>query len=152
MTLGTRMAVMKDGRLEQAGTPLAIFERPVNTFVAQFVGSPAMNLVGAGVAASLVEQVAPSAQRAEVLLGIRPHDIALVARESGGADASGQVQTVEPLGSVTIVHVVLNGADAAVVRVVVPGDTRVAIDETVGLRFRPDRLHVFDGRTGRRLE
>jgi ABC-type sugar transport system ATPase subunit len=150
MTLGTAIAVMKDGAVEQTGRPMAVFDRPSNTFVAQFLGSPAMNLLRGAVAPAL-ESLAPPDRRADVLFGIRPHDIAIGSPEEAEVDARGVVETVESLGSARIVHIAAGDPERVVVRVVVPRDARVAPDETVGLRFRRDRVHVFDARTGCRL-
>jgi ABC-type sugar transport system ATPase subunit len=150
MTLGTAIAIMRDGAIEQTGTPMAVFDRPANTFVAQFLGSPAMNLISGVVAPPLARSV-PSAQRADALFGIRPHDIAIGSPDDMEADVRGQVEAVESLGSTRTVHVASLGPERSVIRVVVPGDTRIAPEETVSLRFRRDRVHVFDGRTGRRL-
>jgi ABC-type sugar transport system ATPase subunit len=102
----------------------------------------------------------------EMLVGIRPHDIELTAPDEG--DGKGQVAVVEPLGPATLVHVRPDGPGelagfagaggfgsggfTGFVRVVVPSDRRVRVDDWVGLRPRRDRLHFFDSRTGRRLE
>ena len=150
MTLGTAVAVMKDGAVEQTGRPMAVFDRPSNTFVARFLGSPAMNLLPGAVAPAL-EPLAPPERRADVLFGIRPHDIAIGSSEEAEVDARGLVETVESLGSTRIVHIAAGDPERVVVRAVVPRDARVVPGETVGLRFRRDRVHVFDARTGRRL-
>jgi len=160
MTLGTRIAVMRDGVIEQIAAPLELFQRPANTFVARFIGSPAMNLwrgtsdAGSG----SVQVVAPTLSingdglsrmaldgRA-LWVGIRPHDIELVT--PGDADAIGRIQIVEPLGAVTVIHLRVPGLPDELVRVVVPADTPVAIDAEVGFRVRQDRVHLFDGESG----
>jgi len=133
MTLGTRIAVMRDGRLEQLDTPLEVFRRPANVFVARFVGSPAMNVW----------------RSAGVDVGIRPHDVELTAPGAGEAD--GRVEIVEQLGAATLVHVRAGAPHTELVRVVVAADRAIAVQERVGLRLRPDRLHSFDERTGQRL-
>jgi multiple sugar transport system ATP-binding protein len=133
MTLGTRIAVMRDGRLEQLDTPLEVFRRPANVFVARFVGSPAMN-------------VWRSDGRD---LGIRPHDVEVM--PPGAGDVDGQVEVVERLGTATLVHVRADRPDSELVRVVVAADRAIAVQERVGLRLRPDRLHYFDERTGERI-
>ena len=142
MTLGTRIAIMRDGRIEQVDAPLDIFRRPANMFVAEFVGSPAMNFwkPGDGLAA-------PKVQTAVV--GIRPHDIELTAETSG--DGRGRVEVVEPLGASTLLHLQVDGRSGDFVRVVVPADHSVAVGDVVGFRLRPDRVHLFDVQTSRRL-
>jgi ABC-type sugar transport system ATPase subunit len=162
LTLGSRIAVMRSGRLEQVDAPLAIFHRPANPFVASFVGSPAMNLWRATVSrddGSL--RVAPAfcirgpgqqpglSDREVVVIGVRPHDVDLT--DPATADGRGRVAVVEPLGAATLVHVQMDDAPDDLVRVIVSADTPIAVDDRVGLRVRRDRLQLFDGGTGRRL-
>jgi ABC-type sugar transport system ATPase subunit len=163
MMLGSRMAVMRDGRIEQLGAPLEIFRQPANTFVAGFVGSPAMNVwpcvlsvSGAETRArcpafsiALDRREAPAPDGAAITLGIRPHDITLTAPEKG--DARGRVEVVEPLGTATLIHLRSDDGSSELVRVVVSADTRAEVDGRVGLTLRRDRLHLFDAETGRRL-
>jgi ABC-type sugar transport system ATPase subunit len=171
MTLGTRVAVMRDGRLEQVGAPLEVFRSPANTFVARFVGTPAMNLVpcaaerstggarivcpafsidvGEGGGGIDGEGGAGIARGSRLVAGIRPHDIDLA--DPDGADARGRVEIVEPLGAQTLIHVSVDAMPDPLVRVVVAAETRVAVDDRVGLRFRRDRLHLFDEPTGARV-
>lgn len=160
MTLGARVAVMRDGRLEQVGTPLEVYQRPANVFVATFLGSPAMNVwrcscvqTGAGtrvacpgLAFDLERPIGPHPDQAAVLVGVRPHDIALASRNDG--DAVGRVEVLEPLGPATVVHVRIEGMSDRAARIVVPADRAVAIDDEVAIRIRRDRVHVFDRRTG----
>jgi len=136
MTLGTRIAVMRKGRIEQLAPPLAIYDRPANTFVARFIGAPAMNLLPAsllGIDASPGDCV-----------GIRPHDVEL---GPGGA-LEGRVQLVEPRGHDYLVHIQLDVTGAptivAVTHTPPPG-------ERVFPQFRRDRLHAFTA-DGRRAE
>jgi ABC-type sugar transport system ATPase subunit len=105
MTLGTRMAVMRDGAVEQIGRPLDIYGRPSNTFVAAFVGSPAMNLLPGSMAFALgldAEGLAPAGGR-DVTVGLRPQDVELT--PVSGEAASGSVEVIEPLGGATLVPV-----------------------------------------------
>jgi multiple sugar transport system ATP-binding protein len=150
MTLGTRISVMRDGTLEQVDRPSVVYGRPVNTFVAQFVGSPAMNLIAPGVSPQLDRLSALRAAGPMVTFGVRPHDIVLGSADDPETDAKGRVETIEPLGSTTIVRVALSRGVS--LRVVVPADSQVAPDDLVAMRFRRDRLHPFDSETGRRLE
>jgi multiple sugar transport system ATP-binding protein len=162
MTLGTRVAVMRDGIIEQVAPPLEMFRRPANVFVAGFVGSPAMNLwsctcnrVGGGLrvvspilSIELGVDLAVS-DAGEVWVGVRPHDMDLVA--TGEGDAVGHADIVEPLGPVTLIHFRVDGLPNEFVRVVVAGDTGIEVGNQVSLSVRRDRLHMFDGKTGRRL-
>ena len=159
MTLGARVAVMRDGQLEQVGTPLEIFRRPANVFVATFLGSPAMNVwrcscaqTGAGTRVAYrglavdLEGTRNLFDQDEVLVGVRPHDIGLV--PPGDADAVGRVEVVEPLGATTLLHVRIDGMAGRAARIVVPADGAVAIDDEVAIRIRRDRVYLFDERTG----
>ncbi len=141
LTLGSRVAVMRDGIVEQVAPPMEVYRRPASVFVAGFVGSPAMNFLP-GVLAGGADSA---------LLGVRPHDIAVVAQGAGDLDA--RVDVVEPRGSELLVHLRL-GADGEgdEVRVVTPPDAVVPADSVVGLRWMKERLHWFDRGTGRRAE
>lgn len=133
MTLGDRLAVMRDGRIEQIAAPLEIYQRPANTFVARFIGAPAMNLLPAG----LIGLQAPEG----TVVGIRPHDIQL--ESSGVLDAA--VEMVEPRGHDYLVHLRLAAPNAPPLVAAAPSPP---VDTRVFLRFRHDRLHLFteDGR------
>ncbi len=164
MMLGTRIAVMREGRLEQVGAPLEIFRQPANTFVAGFVGSPAMNLwpCSWSVAYDRARATCPAfsiafgphdlavLDSAAITVGIRPHDVVLTEPSQG--DARGAIEVVEPLGTVTLIHIRVDGLAGELVRVLVPADAPVAVDDRVGLGLDRDRLYFFDGRTGERLE
>jgi ABC-type sugar transport system ATPase subunit len=130
MTLGTRIAIMRDGRLEQLGAPMEIFRRPANVFVATFIGSPAMNVWREG----------------EHDVAIRPQDIELT--EAGRGAFDGTIEIVERLGAFTVVHVQAGAPYVEMLRVVVAGERPVAVDDRVGLQMRRDRLHTFDAGTG----
>jgi sn-glycerol 3-phosphate transport system ATP-binding protein len=159
MTLGDRLIVMNAGRAEQIGGPIEVYERPATTFVAGFIGSPAMNMLPARLAADArsVEldgvrlPVNVSAEQAgrSVVLGIRPEHVAL-----GGAAEAGafplKVDFVEALGADTLAHGYL-GASPAQLTVRLPGSMRVAAGDTLSLVAPPERLHLFDGATGARL-
>jgi ABC-type sugar transport system ATPase subunit len=143
MTLGTRIAVMRDGRIEQLGPPLEVFRRPDNMFVASFVGSPAMNLWESGGAPDLPDTHGG-------IIGVRPHDIAMVA--AADADGQGCVEVLEPLGASTLIHLAVEGRAGDLLRIVVPGDHAVGVGDRVGYRVRRDRVHVFDPQTSRRMK
>jgi ABC-type sugar transport system ATPase subunit len=158
MTLGTRIVVMRDGSIEQVAAPMELYDRPANTFVARFIGSPAMNIwprtsegrVHGRPGSSAWDDVAPAGHDPkDVLVGVRPHDIDVVA--PGEGDALGRVEIVEPLGPATLLHVALEGAEEARIRVVTGDARRLTVGDRVGLSVRRERLHWFDGRTGRRL-
>jgi multiple sugar transport system ATP-binding protein len=163
MTLGTRIAVMSAGAVEQVAPPLDVFEQPATTFVARFVGSPAMNLwpgrlsrhpalrvTTPAFALDLMADVpAGVADGSAVTLGVRPHDIQLVAPD--GADARATVELVEPLGPHVTMHLRVEPQIGELVRVQVATQDARPVASAVGLRFARERLHLFDGASGRRL-
>jgi len=133
MTLSGRIAVMRDGRIEQIAAPLEIYNAPVNTFVAQFIGAPAMNLLPA----RLLGLDAPDGSVA----GIRPHDVLL---ESGGT-IEAAVEMVEPRGHDYLVHLRLAASNAPPLVASAP---LPPIERRVFVQFPRERLHLFapDGR------
>ena len=159
MTLGHRVAVLKDARLQQCDTPRVLFDRPVNTFVAGFVGSPAMNLcrVECEADGSLsfggVEIARPRGLNGatggrSVIVGVRPEALELA---SEGVDAS--VEAVEELGSDAYIFCNAELADGPA-RLVARVEARraPARGERVALRPSPEHEpHVFDSETGERL-
>jgi ABC-type sugar transport system ATPase subunit len=144
MTLGSRVAVMRDGFLQQVAPPMELYRRPANRFVAGFVGSPAMNFLPREIAAR-------AAPRIGVTLGVRPHDVAIVPRGEGDQDA--WVDVVEPRGSELVVYLRL-GADheGPELRVVAPPEPAIEADRVVGVRFDPGRMHWFDDTSGSRVD
>ena len=151
MTLGSRIAVMKGGVLQQLGTPDEIYNRPANTYVATFIGSPTMNLVEgraasgqfviAGVALALT---APDNASKPTLLGLRPEHIRL----SDAATWRGVVNLVEPTGADTYV-VVETPAGKLTVRAA--PQTQVRPGDAVGLEIQADHVTWFDQASGLRL-
>ena len=141
MTLGQRVAVLHEGRIEQLDAPARIYHQPATIFVAQFIGSPSMNLFEPD---QLTSEGSVDVPPAAALIGLRPHDVRLVPRP---ALLRGVVQLVELLGATQIVHVRPDrGRVIAVVRperVFSPGDD-------VHIGADPTRLHFFDAK-GRRL-
>jgi multiple sugar transport system ATP-binding protein len=146
LTLGSRVAVMSEGRVEQVGPPLEVYRRPATVFVATFVGSPAMNLLPAELLPS-VDAPRPS----DATLGVRPHDLTVVPHGTG--DTDGVVDVVEPRGSELLLYIRLGAAgDGLEIRVITPPDLEVAPDQVVGLRLDRGRLHFFDRESRRRIE
>lgn len=139
MTLGGRVAVMHDGAIEQVAPPLDVYGRPVNTFVARFIGAPAMNLVPA----TLLGIDAP----AGVLAGVRPQDVTV--GTSGQLHAV--VDLVEPRGHDHLLHLRLDAAGANPLLAVTAGAVPPAVGAHVFVAFSPDRLHLFDEQQGTRL-
>src|SRR6185312_16328388 len=160
MTLGTRVAVLRDGILQQVAPPMELYRRPSNQFVASFIGSPAMNFVRGvvlgeggrprftapgGLAVALPAGTA--AGDGPVILGVRPHDIALSPAANGGA--RGVVSLVEPLGSEQIVYVTVPGGTDFVAAVGAEATPRV--DDAVSLTIPGTAVHRFAAEAGRRI-
>jgi len=158
MTMADRIVVMHDGIIEQIGTPLDLYDRPSNLFVAQFIGSPAMNVIAgvlrgsgsateveaAGTRWPVPAQIGGSDGQA-VHYGIRPGDIHLAPSGSGIA---AKVIVVEPTGAET--ELLLQVGDAQIVAVI-HGRTAAKPDDTVYLAIDADKAHVFDSAGGKRL-
>jgi multiple sugar transport system ATP-binding protein len=162
MTMGDRVAVLKDGLLQQVDTPLALYDRPANLFVAGFIGSPAMNLLPAKVTdgdawvgdlrVPLDRSVAAQAT-GDVTLGVRPHAWHLGSVAESGFAVT--VTVVEELGADAFLYAVpddpsLSGVlSQAVVRL--EGRPQLAKGERVRLVLDPGAVHVFDSASGERL-
>ena len=157
MAMSDRIAVMDRGRVVQVGPPLEVYRRPANTFVAQFLGSPPMNLIGgrytvsAGQPAVMVggssvtlpgdrAGLAGISPGAEVVLGVRPEDIALAAG-TGGGGITGEVFVVEPLGYETLVSV---KTGAGTVKVKIFEDADLPPGLTVSLVPNMKRARLFE--------
>ena len=158
MTMADRIVVMHDGIIEQIGTPLELFDRPQNLFVAQFIGSPAMNVLpgvlrrhadAAFVEAEGFHWPAPretgGSDGLAVHYGIRPGDLSLAADAQGIA---AKVIVVEPTGAET--ELLLQVGETQLV-LVMHGRTSAQPDDTVHLGIAAAHAHVFDGASGQRL-
>ncbi len=152
MTMADRIVVMHDGIVEQMGTPLELFDRPGNLFVAQFIGSPSMNVFAGTVRDGFVDALGArwplpaacsAAQGQSVQMGIRPTDIGLAAQ---GIPAT--VVVVEPTGAETELLLEVGGQKMVVV---LHGRTAAQADDTVHLTLDPEKAHVFDSSSGKRL-
>src|SRR6476469_1926466 len=142
MTLGSRVAVMRDGFLQQVAPPMELYRLPANQFVAGFVGSPAMNFLPR-------EEVPSAIPPRGVTLGIRPHDIQILASWAG--DENAYVELVAARGNEQLVYLCLRGNNQGpAIRVGAPPETGVEPERTVGLRFDREKLHWFDEQ-GRRV-
>ncbi|WP_226573756.1 ABC transporter ATP-binding protein [Acuticoccus sediminis] len=154
MTLADRIVVLNAGRVEQVGTPLELYHRPANLFVATFLGSPTMNLRPMEVVGMTVDAVrlrdgstvlsVPRGAGAitageTVTVGIRAEDFALAGRGEGTVD--GSVELVEALGESHLVHVREAGGGMTVARL--PGDPTVSEGQFVSLRANMSKVHIF---------
>jgi multiple sugar transport system ATP-binding protein len=165
MTMGHRIAVMKDGKLQQVGTPLEVYEKPDNLFVANFIGTPPMNFAdgtitegGNRIRTSGLDFVVPASMRPvtqgkdglRIVLGIRPENVIESGKEGRGETITirGTVDIVEPIGHQVIVHLKL-GDDLLVAsleshQLPKPGDS-------IELKLEIEAVHLFDAEKETRL-
>ncbi|MBP1851612.1 ABC transporter ATP-binding protein [Rhizobium halophytocola] len=162
MTLADRIVVLKKGEVEQVGSPLDVYNRPANLFVAGFIGSPRMNFLPAmlGAAGDGKVEIAIAGgdavvidwagelpvENVRVTTGVRPQNVRLAADGEPGVRAT--VELVESLGAETVLHLRLSGGDA--VLAVLPGQQALRVGAAVRLTFDSAALHVF-GKDERRI-
>jgi multiple sugar transport system ATP-binding protein len=158
MTMGQRIAVMSEARLQQVGTPQVLYDRPINRFVAGFIGSPSMNflpvtLQGSGDSVTLVAEglnvPLPSdftgvVSGATAIMGIRPEHLDLQATGPAGS-LQGKADVVEYLGNEELIHVSAGGNDVVAV---VDSSYRVKPGDVLDLKVPLDKIHLFDPETG----
>jgi len=150
MTMADRIAVMNEGRIEQLGEPLELYDRPANRFVAQFIGSPAMNVFEGVYSQGMVQALGaywPCEVRAQegqrVAYGIRPEHLSL---KEGGITA--QIEVVEPMGAETETLVKVGGHNLTMMT---HGRSSVGPGDRVFLAPHPAQVHLFDAASGLRI-
>lgn len=158
MTLADRIVILKNGEIEQVGTPDEVYNKPQSVFVGGFVGSPAMNFARGRMSEGKIvfangDSLASDVLRLgksgaldgrEMLVGIRPEHFGDVVDDA--AVVSAQVQVVEPLGSDTLVHFNIGG-DMLTARMA--PDARPTVGETIRIGVDPSRIHLFDAESQR---
>jgi multiple sugar transport system ATP-binding protein len=167
MTLGDKVAVMKDGIIQQFGTPQQIYNDPANLFVASFIGSPPMNFIPVRLARQDGRMLAlldsgqarcelplgaasDALEGREIILGIRPEQISLGAAEGNGLPGiRAEVQVTEPTGPDLLVFVTLN--QTKVCCRLAP-DVACRVGDSLNLQFDPARVLLFDAASGERLD
>ena len=158
MTMGDRVAVLKDGLLQQVGTPLDLYDHPDNLFVAGFIGSPAMNLIQAHAAEGAakiadytvpIDRVAASKMKGDITVGVRPESWRLVGEGEG---LPVRVTVVEELGADGYLYGT-SGVEGTPSEIVVRIEARRDVQKgsTVHVTTDPNHVHVFDTETGERL-
>jgi multiple sugar transport system ATP-binding protein len=158
MTMGDRIVVMKDGLIQQVGSPLELYNEPINRFVGGFIGSPAMNFLEAELNASndiftfaaagfqidLPPERTPSINaygKKRAVVGIRPEDFRLTSEHIPGKTILADVDVVEPIGNETYVNAI--AADLPLIAAV-GRKSRVDPHSTVILIPNPEKIHLFD--------
>jgi multiple sugar transport system ATP-binding protein len=157
MTMADRIVVMRDGIVEQVGAPLDLYDRPVNTFVASFIGSPSMNFLSAKIAEDRTSAVSENGIRlplgsqtsaapgTNVSYGIRPEHLTIAA---GGEAIPMTVTNIEPTGSETFVQGTVDGQK---VSAQLRERLHIKTGEVINLAILPSKSHLFDAATGMRL-
>jgi len=146
MTLADRVVVLRDGAIEQVGSPLELYDRPANQFVAQFIGTPQMNIVDTTRLPNLGEIVG-AAQAPDGFIGVRPENV--MVRPAGSGKLAGRVELIEQLGADTLIYTQVGGADSKAgsgVQLVARQSerTRLHPGDAVGLDIAPASFHLFD--------
>ena len=166
LSMGDRIVVMRNGRIQQVGTPTELYERPDNTYVASFIGSPPMNFLEGRVEGDRIvlpaekttlamdggaRQALARASTAQVTVGVRPEHIVFSDRPagSGAFSIAGAVDTVEPLGHTTLVRAKM--ASDRRLNVLLAGKVRLQEGQMVHATFPPDRVYLFDRQSERSL-
>ena len=145
MTLADRVVVLKDGLIEQVGTPLELYDRPANQFVAQFIGMPSMNMVAANAIPSF-SAATGGRLPADGFLGVRPEGLRVHPKQGAPvSDVLGRVELIEALGADTLIHVDVGG-----VPLIARQNDRTPLQagDDVAVELDPSVLHLFN-REGR---
>ncbi len=166
LSMGDRIVVMRDGRIQQIGSPTELYEQPRNAYVASFIGSPPMNFLEGRVEGDRIvlaaekatlsidggaQQALARASTPEITVGVRPEHIVFSDRPagSGAFSIAGTVDTVEPLGHTTLVRAKM--ASGRRLNVLLAGKVRFREGQTVHATFAPDRVYLFDRKSERSL-
>jgi multiple sugar transport system ATP-binding protein len=158
MTMGTRIAVMNEGRLQQVGTPQELYNRPVNRFVAGFIGSPSMNfadvevqgsgdtlrLIGAGIEIPRPLQLRAGTSHKKLIAGFRPEHLSLEEAAGDSAILDAHAEVVEYLGNEELIHATVSGQDIVAV---VDSSHRVRPNDDLKFRIALDKVQLFDPET-----
>ena len=169
MTLGDRIVIMKDGVIQQVGTPQEVFDHPANLFVAGFIGMPRMNQFDAELIKTdgkyavklgeltvvLSEEkqqrlLAKNVEPQKVVLGVRPEHLMLDAKAE--AKICGIVDVSEMMGSEIHYHVTAQGEDIIIIVPTIGGDSFIPMGKEITFTFQGSVAHIFDKETGKNLE
>ena len=157
--MGDRIAVMKDGYLQQVGSPPELYTRPVNKFVAAFIGSPSMNFAMVRAEDGMLKmgsalldlkgaraKTASERKGRELEIGFRPEDLELANGDagSGAVRFPAKIEVVEYLGNQELLHANAEGNEIVAL---VPSDRKLQVGETIEFAISHEKLHLFDPET-----
>ena len=146
MTLADKIVVLRDGRIEQVGSPIELYERPANAFVAQFIGSPKMNFFSTNDLSPNAVNVLGKEVAANEQVGLRPEH--MVVTDAANAVIEGRLELVENLGEYALVHLVsANGIEFIAKTEKPPAAEKGG---TIGFTIKPELAHYFDTDSGLR--
>ncbi|MEW6193598.1 MAG: sn-glycerol-3-phosphate ABC transporter ATP-binding protein UgpC [Bacteroidota bacterium] len=160
MTMADRIVLMKDGIIQQVDTPMNIYRKPINKFVAGFIGSPAMNFIDGklidknsfisneGLLKIQLDDKISNADSHNVILGIRPEDIKIFTSQDLSNGIKAKVELLEPLGNETLIHFAI-GSQKLICRSVTTEN--LEYDQTVNIIFNKEKIHLFDSNSGKSL-
>ena len=160
MTMGDHIAILNDGELQQLGEPLECYHRPVNQFVAGFIGSPSMNFLSVRRNGDTLEHdefsyhIAPETRSSlsdaskELTVGIRPEHIELVDGDTKNAIRT-TIEVTEPMGETTYAYFEISNETYTAS---IGGETRLSAGDTVHVVFPERKIHIFDGRSGKAIK
>jgi len=147
MTLADKIVVLRAGRIEQVGSPIELYERPANAFVAQFIGSPKMNFFKAGDLSPNAGKVLGSEVATTQQVGLRPEN--MVVCKAADAVIEGRLELVENLGEYALVHLISTSGVEFIAKTEKPPAAQKG--ETIGFTIKPELAHYFDIETGLRV-
>ena len=148
MTLADKIVVLRDGRIEQVGSPIELYEKPQNAFVAQFIGSPKMNFLPAETLSAATAKAIGIQTKAGMTIGIRPEHFKTTTAAKSLVSAT--LELVENLGEYALVHMLTTDGDEVIVKMDTP--PKQAPGEVMHLTVGKADFHVFDAASGQRVE
>ena len=147
MTLADKIVVLRDGVIEQVGTPIDLYEKPANAFVAQFIGSPKMNFFEAGDVEPNAGKIVKKSLGDDIQIGIRPEHLQVTTKAK--AVVSGTLELVENLGELALVHLLTASGVSFIAKMEKPPKTKKG--EVIYFTCEPSLVHVFSKQTGQSL-
>ena len=143
MTLADRVVVLRDGAIEQTGSPLELYDHPANQFVAQFIGTPQMNIIDTAALPGL-DAVVGAGKVPDGFIGVRPENV--LVRPAGEGRLAGRVELVESLGANTLIHARIGAQEPGGVQIIAAQSARTTLHagDPIGLDIAPASFHLFN--------